>query len=122
VLPFLFPASAWGFRGLPWPISSAARASWIWFSARCHAPGRLAHEPRAVQVARAPAAGHPNALIVGAVLAYTDTQGGAAFWPIFGSTRADRRGEAAACYATRLPLLSVLGRIPVLNVIIGEGR
>ncbi len=34
-----------------------------------------------------------NALIVGAVLAYTDTQGGAAFWPIFRSTpRRSARG------------------------------
>lgn len=125
VLPFLFPGSAWGlFVGcaLANLLGSASALDMIfgplatllaaWFTSR--APSRwLAPLPPVIV----------NALVVGAVLAYTDTQGGAAFLPIFLVYAAQiGAGEMAACYALGLPLLSVIERIPVLGRYLGEGR
>ncbi|HPE15363.1 MAG TPA: QueT transporter family protein [Oscillospiraceae bacterium] len=125
VLPFLFPGSAWGlFVGcaLANLLGSASALDMVfgplatllaaWLTSR--APSRwLAPLPPVIV----------NALVVGAVLAYTDTQGGAAFLPIFLVYAAQiGAGEMAACYALGLPLLSVIERIPVLGRYLGEGR
>jgi uncharacterized membrane protein len=125
VLPFFFPETALGlFIGclisnilspyglLDIVVGSLTTLLAALLTARCRSPYLAPLPPVAL-----------NALFVGAMLAWEQTGGTAAFWPAFAFNAATvGAGEAVACFVLGGLLLWQLPRIPFFRRLIDERR